>query len=60
MKDRMITGTMAYREYGIPRSMLRSLVEQGVVRMTERTTGGPFVLKLYSEADIRDYLNCNN
>lgn len=57
MKDRMITGTMAYKEYGIPRSMLRSLAEQGVVRMDERTTGGPFVLKLYSETDIRNYLN---
>ena len=57
MEDKFITGTIAYKKYGIPRSMLRSLVEQGIVRMNERTTGGPFVLKLYSETDINKYLN---
>lgn len=57
MEDKFITGTIAYKKYGIPRSMLRSLAEQGVVRMDERTTGGPFVLKLYSETDIKNYLN---
>ena len=59
MEDKFITGTIAYRTYGIPRSMLRELAEQGVIRSEERTTGGPFVLKLYSEADIKDYLNNN-
>ena len=53
----MITGTIAYKKYGMPRSMLRSLVEQGVVRMEEKSTGGPYVLKLYHQGDIESYLN---
>ena len=58
--EKMITGTIAYRKYGIPRSMLRSLVEQGAVRMEEHTTGGPFALKLYNDNDIKNYLNNDN
>lgn len=58
--EKMITGAVAYKKFGIPRSMLRSLSEVGIVRMEERTTGGPFVLKLYSESDIQNYLNNDN
>lgn len=56
-QQKMISGTIAYKKYGIPRSMLRSLVDQGVIRMEEKSTGGPFVLKLYCQSDIENYMN---
>ena len=49
-----------YREYSIPRSLLRELAEEGTIRLVVKELPSGSVMNLYCVEDIEKYMNSSD